>query len=98
MSTKATRRPGTRHKWVKVRVHVYICTKCGCGSVNEQDARSNWFTTYHTPDGRSAVERHVPPCEVGQFTEAYLKKYESAIACAVPAQAAELPMQQGAGA
>ncbi len=89
----APRRPGMkRHKWVKVRLHVYICRQCGMGSVNDQDSRGGWFTTYHRPDGtRGTIERHVPPCEVGPFTAAYLKKYESAIACAGSARAAAEP-------
>lgn len=87
-AVKSARQPGTRrHKWVKVRLHVYICRQCGCGSVNAQGAKGEWFTTYHKPDGSSEVARHVPACEPGAFTAAYLKRYESAIACAVSSQA-----------
>lgn len=83
MSTKPSAHPRPkRHKWVKVRLHVYICRQCGCGSVNAQRATNDWFTTYHTPDGESEIARHVPPCERGRFTAAYLKRYESAIVCA----------------
>lgn len=97
MSRRAPRPAGTkRHKWVKVRLHVYICQKCGCGSVNAQDSRGGWFTTYHKPDGTSAIERHVPPCEVGPLSTTYLTKYASAIACAVPS--APLPEPASAGA
>jgi len=97
---KSARPPGTkRHKWVKVRLHVYICRQCGCGSVNAQGAKGEWFTTYHKPDGTSAIERHVPSCEVGAFTAAYLRKYESAIVCAVPGAALPIePAQDAAGA
>lgn len=88
MSRTPHRQPGTkRHKWVKVRLHVYICRQCGCGSVNAQDGHADWFTTYHKPDGTSEVARHVPACEPGAFTAAYIKRYESAIACAVSNQA-----------
>ncbi len=87
MSRRTPRPAGTkRHKWVKVRLHVYICRQCGMGSVNAQDGRG-WFTTYHKPDGEREVARHVPACEVGPFTTAYLRKYESAIVCAAGARA-----------
>ena len=85
--TKSTRPPGLkRHKWVKVRLHVYICRQCGMGSVNAQDPNGAWFTTYHRPDGTSEVARHVPSCEIGPLTNAYLKRYESAIAGAAGAR------------
>jgi hypothetical protein len=90
-----------RHKWVKVRLHVYICRQCGMGSVNAQDSRGGWFTTYHKPDGTSAIERHVPACERGSLTDAYLKKHESAIAGADVARAGTTvnhPIENGATA
>lgn len=68
-----------RHRWVKLRLHVYICRKCGCGKVNAQDARGGWFATFHLPDGRSIAPSHVPPCEVGPRTPAYLAKYSEVL-------------------
>ena len=72
-----------RHRWVKVREHVYICRKCGCGRVNTQTSRGEWFTTFHRPDGRSVVDSHVPLCQPGPRTAAALRKYEAAIAIAL---------------
>lgn len=68
-----------RHRWVRVKVHVYICETCGCGKVNAEPQPSNWETRYFAPNGKSQT-RWTPPCEVGPLTAAYLKKYESAIA------------------
>lgn len=71
-----------RHKWVKVKVHVYICRQCGSGRVNAQRGNGDWFTTFHLPDGSSIVALHVPACQPGRWTAAYLRKHESALACA----------------
>ncbi len=67
-----------RHSWVHLKVHVYICQKCGCGKVNEGEGRS-WRTKYHRPYGTSEYLQHTPPCEVGPLTEKYLAKYQAAI-------------------
>lgn len=75
-----------RHKWVRLREHVYICRQCGCGKVNVQhetpshSGRAVWETTYHTPDGRSQVLARTPECAVGPRTAAYLDKHAVAIA------------------
>lgn len=67
-----------RHRWIRVRVHVYICQRCGCGRVNEQRRGGEWVTTFHRPDGTSQ-SRPTPPCLVGPKTGVYLRKYETAI-------------------
>lgn len=74
-----------RHRWVKVRPHVYICRQCGCGKVNAL-GRDGWRTTFHRPDGTAVVATHVPACATGPRTGAYLTHHASAIACAVPAR------------
>lgn len=71
-----------RHSWVKLRIHVYICRKCGAGRVNEQRPDGTWRTWWHRPTGESLVAQRTPPCERGQMTETFLKKYEAAIAAA----------------
>lgn len=71
-----------RHSWVKLRVHVYICRKCGAGKVNAQRASGQWFVTWHLRTGESHDVPATPPCQVGPYTEKFLKKYEAAIACA----------------
>jgi hypothetical protein len=71
----------TRHRWCKLRVHVYICRKCGAGKVNAQDPKTGeWFATFHLPDGRSVRATHVPACEVGPLTDKFLGKYVDALA------------------
>lgn len=74
--------PRGRHSWVKLRLHVYICRTCGLGKVNAQRANGKWFVTWHEPTGVSHTAAATPPCAVGPLTEKYLKKYESALACA----------------
>lgn len=67
-----------RHRWVKLRLHVRICRKCGTGKVNARDDRG-WFATYHRPDGRAVVSNHVPPCVEGPRTSAYLARHADAL-------------------
>lgn len=69
----------SRHKWVKLRIHVYICRVCGTGKVNAEE-HGSWFTTYHKPTGESVVSRHTPPCDVGPKTTKYLERYAAEIA------------------
>jgi hypothetical protein len=69
-----------RHRWCKVRLHVYICRTCGTGKVNAQDAGGAWFATYHRPDGTSVRSAHVPRCEVGPMTAKYLAKHAAVLA------------------
>jgi hypothetical protein len=70
------------HAWVKLRIHVYICRKCGCGRVNWQNKNGEWVTTFHTSSGHSISSTRRPPCEVGSRTAPALRKYEAAIAAA----------------
>jgi hypothetical protein len=69
----------TRHRWLKLRIHVYICRTCGGGKVNALDG-GHWQTTYHLPDGRSIVLAKTPACVPGPRTRAYLAKYYDEIA------------------
>lgn len=71
-----------RHRWVKLRIHVYICRKCGLGKVNAQRTNGQWFVTWHQPTGVSHDVPATPPCQVGPLTATFLKKYEAAIAAA----------------
>lgn len=68
-----------RHSWCRVKVHVYICTKCGGGKVNEEPQPGRWQTRFYMPNGRASIGA-TPPCEAGPRTAAWLRKYESAIA------------------
>lgn len=72
-----------RHRWQKLRVHVYICWTCGTGKVNALRA-GMWETTYHRPDGTSVVSTHVPPCERGPLTDKYLARYADVLHDPVP--------------
>jgi hypothetical protein len=71
-----------RHRWIKVKLHVYICRQCGAGSVNSFEGKRGWITTVHYPDGTSEVSNKLRPCARGPKSDVYLAKYESAIACA----------------
>lgn len=68
-----------RHKWVRLREHIYICRTCGAGKAHAQ-VNGQWETTFHTPDGWSSPRRYTPACEVGEHTPAYLAKYAADIA------------------
>lgn len=68
-----------RHRWVKLRIHVYICRTCGCGRVNAQDMSGRWFATWHLPNGESVVTIKTPECAVGEKTQMYLAKYATEI-------------------
>lgn len=57
-----------RHAWVKLKLHNYICRKCGTGKRNAQDRSGEWFATYHRATGEIVTSRYVPECEVGQLT------------------------------
>ena len=68
-----------RHRWVKLRVHCYICRDCGTGRVNAQMSSGEWFTTFYRPNGEAVVSPTVPPCEVGPRTDQYLSHYAMTI-------------------
>lgn len=70
-----------RHSWVKLRLHVYMCKKCGTAYENKQDRTGGWFRTYYLPDRSQKNLSHVPPCEPGPMTAKALEKYRSAIEC-----------------
>lgn len=68
-----------RHRWVKLKIHVYICVKCGMGKVNHEEEPNWWRTTYKFPDGTERVEHHTPPCAKGKHTELRLSKVQHII-------------------
>jgi hypothetical protein len=69
-----------RHRWVKLRLHVYICRDCGMGRENVETMYGQWATTYHFPTGESRPEPRVPVCAPGPLTEKFLTKYAQQIA------------------
>jgi hypothetical protein len=71
--------PKPRHKWVKLRLHVYLCRKCGTGYVNAQTAGGVWYRTYHRADGISEVSTCVPECAPGPRGARALQKYADAL-------------------
>jgi hypothetical protein len=70
--------PVVRHGWVKLKIHVYICEKCGTGQVNAFRG-GRWVKTFHRPDGTHVEFAHVPPCVPGPFTAKYLAAYADVI-------------------
>jgi hypothetical protein len=74
-----TSAPARRHRWVKLRLHVYVCRHCGTGKENSQ-AGGGWIQTYHQPTGRSVVLSKVPACEAGPHTARYLAKHAAMLA------------------
>lgn len=65
-----------RHSWLKLRIHVYICRRCGCGKVNAQREGGAWFATFHLPTGESVESAKVPACAPGPETARFLAKYK----------------------
>lgn len=57
-----------RHSWLKVKLHIYICRKCGSKKVNVEKSPNNWVAEWHTPDGDVIELRHAPPCAAGPLT------------------------------
>ena len=83
----------TRHRWVKLRVHVYICRVCGTGRVNSCD-ETGWSATWHRPDGTAVVAPPTtPPCVKGPRTEAALAKYAQQIRDTPPRKATRTSRQ-----
>jgi hypothetical protein len=80
--------PAARHRWAKVKVHCYVCSKCGTCYVNKQDRTGGWFRTWHLPDGSRVHSLRTPACEAGPATAKRLQHYASAIAVALAAREA----------
>jgi hypothetical protein len=80
-----------RHRWVKIRTHVYVCRVCGTARTNSHD-ENGWFATWHRPDGSELVGGRTPACTPGPRTGLVLEKYAVEIAAAVgdPTLPAEL--------
>lgn len=69
-----------RHRWVKLRIHVYICRDCGTAYENKQGPGVGWYRVYYKSNGTNSIEQHVPACEPGVRGARALQKYESALA------------------
>lgn len=59
------------HSWFKVKLHNYICRKCGARKVNVDD-RGGWSSEWHLSDGSIVRRTLAPPCVVGPETSARL--------------------------
>lgn len=91
MTQARVRKGPRRHRWVKLRLHTYVCRLCGTGRVNSHD-ETGWCATWHRPDGADVVGGPTPPCTPGPRTAAVLTEYALEIAIAVgdPTLPAEL--------
>lgn len=69
-----------RHRWLKLRTHVYLCTSCGCGRENFHDADAGWMVRWHRSDGETAYGSPTPPCEPGPRGALALDKYAARVA------------------
>jgi hypothetical protein len=70
--------PAARHRWDKLRIHVYMCRVCGTGRKNEQRPNGQWFTRFYLPSGARVVGGAVPPCKPGRDTAKRLAHYKGA--------------------
>lgn len=57
-----------RHRWVKLKLHHYVCRQCGMGKVNNEQSPGHWVAKWHTPDGDVIEMRLTPPCAPGPKT------------------------------
>lgn len=74
-----------KHRWFRLREHVYICRKCGMGKVNAIE-RGAWTVTFHKPDGSSSRSARTPSCEAGPMTDRYLGKYADQLGSGIEAE------------
>lgn len=73
LGTDVVRGSGVRHhSWVKVKVHNYVCRKCGARKVNVEKNPGHWVAEWHTPDGKVRELPLAPPCVEGFETAARL--------------------------
>lgn len=56
------------HAWVKVKLHNYVCQKCGMRKVNVEKSRGQWIAEWHKPDGAVVELRLSPACAPGPQT------------------------------
>lgn len=56
-----------RHKWLKLKLHNYVCLQCG--ALKENYYRDGlWIARYEMPDGSYREPSRTPPCQQGPRT------------------------------
>lgn len=79
-----------RHKWIKLRIHHYVCYVCGMHKENVEEGSAWWRTHYTFPTtGHTRVEDKVPPCVIGKHTAKMLLEHQRAIDEALTDKAAK---------
>lgn len=68
-----------RHRWVKLRLHVYICRDCGTGYENLCVAPGQWERVWYLANGSNQLAGLTPECSPGARGAAALRKYADAI-------------------
>lgn len=69
----------SRHSWVKLRLHVYLCRRCGTAYENRQLTTGDWRRMYFLSPGENKYLDRVPICATGKRTDAALRKYADAL-------------------
>lgn len=72
------------HSWFKVKLHNYICDKCGVRKINVVQGDS-WTTEWHLLDGSTRRQPLAPACVEGSETTArlaWLASFKAQIAAA----------------
>lgn len=64
----------SRHRWVKLMIHVYMCLTCGTGRTNFEKWPGTWSTRWTLPDGTKLEQSKTPPCVPGPQTAAKLDR------------------------
>ena len=68
-----------RHRWVKLRRHVYMCRHCGTAYENKPAARGQWYRVWYAADGVDRLGGLTPPCAPGVRGARALLKHADAL-------------------
>jgi hypothetical protein len=72
-----------RHRWVKVRIHVYCCRECGLVRENTEPTPGRWSVLWYLPSGGQTYDMQTPPCEPGPMTVRRLERLRNTTAVSV---------------
>jgi hypothetical protein len=64
------------HSWFKVKLHNYVCEKCGTRKLNVQAAGGGWIAEWHLPDFVDALQALVSDvCSICEFPSSEKPKF-----------------------
>lgn len=75
--SESTTAAAPRHSWLKLRLHVYMCIRCGAGYENIQDRTGGWYRRWFLPDRSTVNTLRTLPCEPGPTTAKRILHYSA---------------------